>query len=30
VVFLSALLFIVINLTVELVYGVLDPRIRPR
>jgi len=30
VVFLSALVFIVINLTVELVYGVLDPRIRPR
>ncbi len=30
VVFLSALLFIVINLTVELVYGVLDPRVRPR
>ena len=30
VVFLSALLFIVINLTVELIYGVLDPRIRPR
>jgi ABC-type dipeptide/oligopeptide/nickel transport system permease component len=30
VVFLSALLFIVINLTVELIYGILDPRIRPR
>ena len=30
VVFLSALLFIVINLAVELIYGVLDPRIRPR
>jgi ABC-type dipeptide/oligopeptide/nickel transport system permease component len=30
VVFLSALLFIVINLTVELLYGLLDPRIRPR
>jgi ABC-type dipeptide/oligopeptide/nickel transport system permease component len=30
VVFLSALLFIVINLSVELIYGVLDPRIRPR
>ena len=30
VVFVSALLFIVINLTVELIYGVLDPRIRPR
>ena len=30
VVFLSALVFIVINLTVELIYGVLDPRIRPR
>jgi ABC-type dipeptide/oligopeptide/nickel transport system permease component len=30
VVFLSALVFIVINVTVELVYGVLDPRIRPR
>jgi ABC-type dipeptide/oligopeptide/nickel transport system permease component len=30
VVFLSALLFIVINLTVELIYGLLDPRIRPR
>ena len=30
VVFLSALLFIVINLAVELIYGILDPRIRPR
>jgi ABC-type dipeptide/oligopeptide/nickel transport system permease component len=30
VVFLSALLFIVINLSVELIYGVLDPRIRRR
>ena len=30
VVFLSALLFIVINLTVELIYGLLDPRVRAR
>jgi ABC-type dipeptide/oligopeptide/nickel transport system permease component len=30
VVFLSALLFIVINLAVDVVYGLLDPRIRPR
>ncbi|HEV8471273.1 MAG TPA: ABC transporter permease [Methylomirabilota bacterium] len=30
VVFLSALVFVVINFFIELVYGVLDPRIRPR
>jgi ABC-type dipeptide/oligopeptide/nickel transport system permease component len=30
VVFLSALVFIVINFTIELAYGFLDPRIRPR
>ena len=30
VVFLSALVFIVINFVIELAYGVLDPRIRPR
>jgi ABC-type dipeptide/oligopeptide/nickel transport system permease component len=30
VVFLSALVFIVINFTIELAYGVLDPRTRPR
>jgi ABC-type dipeptide/oligopeptide/nickel transport system permease component len=30
VVFLSALVFVVINFFVELVYGLLDPRIRPR
>jgi peptide/nickel transport system permease protein len=30
VVFLSALVFVVINFLIELVYGVLDPRIRPR
>src|ERR671923_2111848 len=29
-VFLSAVVFIVINFAVELVYGLLDPRIRPR
>ena len=29
-VFLSALLFIVINLCIDLIYGVLDPRVRPR
>jgi ABC-type dipeptide/oligopeptide/nickel transport system permease component len=29
-VFLSAVAFIVINFTVELFYGLLDPRIRPR
>jgi peptide/nickel transport system permease protein len=30
VVLVSALLFIVINLCVDLLYGVLDPRVRPR
>jgi len=30
VVFLSALVFIVINFAIELAYGFLDPRIRPR
>ena len=30
VVFLSALVFIVINFVIEIMYGVLDPRIRPR
>ena len=30
VVFLSTLVFIVINFTIELAYGVLDPRTRPR
>jgi peptide/nickel transport system permease protein len=30
VVFLSALVFIVINFVIELAYGLLDPRIRPR
>jgi peptide/nickel transport system permease protein len=30
VVFLSALVFIVINFVIELAYGFLDPRIRPR
>ena len=30
VVFLSAVMFIVINLTIDLLYGVLDPRVRPR
>ena len=29
-VFLSAILFIVINFTIDLLYGVLDPRARPR
>jgi len=29
-VFLSAVAFIVINFTVELFYGLLDPRVRPR
>jgi ABC-type dipeptide/oligopeptide/nickel transport system permease component len=29
-VFLSALLFIVLNFVVEIVYGFLDPRVRPR
>ena len=29
-VFLSAVVFIVINFTVELFYGLLDPRVRPR
>src|SRR2546425_5579779 len=30
VVFLSAVLFVALNFVIELVYGVLDPRIRPR
>ena len=30
VVFLSALVFIVINFAIEIAYGFLDPRIRPR
>jgi len=30
VVFLSAMMFIVINLAIDLLYGVLDPRVRPR
>jgi ABC-type dipeptide/oligopeptide/nickel transport system permease component len=30
VVFLSALVFIVINFAIEITYGFLDPRIRPR
>ena len=30
VVFLSALVFIVINFVIDLAYGLLDPRIRPR
>ena len=29
-VFLSAVVFIVLNFTVDLVYGLLDPRVRPR
>jgi ABC-type dipeptide/oligopeptide/nickel transport system permease component len=29
-VFLSAVMFIVINFGIELLYGVLDPRVRPR
>jgi peptide/nickel transport system permease protein len=29
-VFFSALIFIVVNFCVDLVYGVLDPRVRPR
>jgi ABC-type dipeptide/oligopeptide/nickel transport system permease component len=29
-VFLSALLFIVLNFLIDVVYGLLDPRIRPR
>src|SRR5262245_24065851 len=29
-VFLSALVFIVVNFAVEVIYGVLDPRVRPR
>jgi ABC-type dipeptide/oligopeptide/nickel transport system permease component len=29
-VFLSAVLFIVLNLLIDLIYGALDPRIRPR
>jgi peptide/nickel transport system permease protein len=30
VVFLSAVLFIVLNFLIDVVYGLLDPRIRPR
>jgi peptide/nickel transport system permease protein len=30
VVFLSAVLFIVLNFLIDVVYGVLDPRIRSR
>ena len=30
VVFISALIFVVLNFLIELVYGFLDPRIRPR
>jgi ABC-type dipeptide/oligopeptide/nickel transport system permease component len=30
VVFFSAVLFIVINLAIDLIYGLLDPRVRPR
>jgi len=30
VVFLSAVVFIVINFAIEIAYGFLDPRIRPR
>jgi peptide/nickel transport system permease protein len=30
VVFLSAALFIVINFLIDLIYGLLDPRVRPR
>ena len=30
VVFLSALMFIVLNFVIDLIYGLLDPRIRPR
>jgi peptide/nickel transport system permease protein len=30
VVFISALMFVVLNFVIELVYGFLDPRIRPR
>jgi ABC-type dipeptide/oligopeptide/nickel transport system permease component len=29
-VFLSAVLFIVLNFAIDLLYGVLDPRVRPR
>jgi ABC-type dipeptide/oligopeptide/nickel transport system permease component len=29
-VFLSAILFIVLNFAIDLLYGVLDPRVRPR
>jgi peptide/nickel transport system permease protein len=29
-VFLSAIMFIVINFTIDLFYGLLDPRVRPR
>jgi ABC-type dipeptide/oligopeptide/nickel transport system permease component len=29
-VFLSAVMFIVINFAIELLYGALDPRVRPR
>jgi peptide/nickel transport system permease protein len=30
VVFLSALMFIVLNFLIDVLYGLLDPRIRPR
>jgi peptide/nickel transport system permease protein len=30
VVLLSAVLFIVLNFLIDVVYGLLDPRIRPR
>jgi ABC-type dipeptide/oligopeptide/nickel transport system permease component len=30
VVFLSAAMFVVVNLAVDMVYGLLDPRIRVR
>jgi len=30
VVFISAALFVVINFAVDMLYGVLDPRIRAR
>jgi ABC-type dipeptide/oligopeptide/nickel transport system permease component len=29
-VFVSALLFIVVNFAVDILYGLLDPRVRPR
>ena len=30
VVFISALMFIVVNLAIDMIYGLLDPRIRVR